>query len=457
MRNVVVVCLDSVRKDYFDAHAKRLRALSDISWDHCRAASSWSIPSHASMLTGELPSTHGVHTHNLDFSTLDATNVLTQTLDSHYRMSVSANEFTSGRFGFDEWFDECLTIGPTKRLPLGLDTRASQGMIDHLRKSIHHEYPLRSVANGFFSKLTSITDDWPVPGLFDHGASAIIRASRRRINQCSEPFFLFTNFMDAHLPHRNLLVYDANVPYKWTSTNFDHWEINIGGKHVINARRKDVEYFRSIYAAAIRYLDKRVSTFIQTMQEATDQKMIFIITADHGENLGYESDNWLFGHTSSLSEGLLHVPLEIIGGEGSNIKTDDSPVSHLQFPELVLSTANKTNFDIIRNHIPAEVVGGGLLDDLENNEFWDRAIRALYDKDREEKCVWDSLGQVNWYEVDDTTPSEESPITENRGIPSQAESIFDMEISKYKQQAQSDEEQSLERNTRGRLEDLGYL
>ena len=63
-RNVVVLCLDTLRKDTLDRLARRLSALADVSFENCRAASGWSVPSHASMLTGQLPSEHDVHALN---------------------------------------------------------------------------------------------------------------------------------------------------------------------------------------------------------------------------------------------------------------------------------------------------------------------------------------------------------------------------------------------------------
>ncbi|WP_435159099.1 alkaline phosphatase family protein [Haladaptatus sp. DFWS20] len=61
-RNVLLVCLDTVRADVFGEHANCLHRMADVSFTQCRAASSWTIPSHASMFTGQLPSVHGVHT-----------------------------------------------------------------------------------------------------------------------------------------------------------------------------------------------------------------------------------------------------------------------------------------------------------------------------------------------------------------------------------------------------------
>jgi len=55
MRNVVVICLDTVRKDYFDRYAPRLQDRADVIYDQCRAVSSWSVPSHASMFDRGAP------------------------------------------------------------------------------------------------------------------------------------------------------------------------------------------------------------------------------------------------------------------------------------------------------------------------------------------------------------------------------------------------------------------
>ena len=65
-RNVVLVCLDTVRKDYFDEYATRLQKLCDVSFEQCRAASSCSVRSHASFMTGELPYRHGIDSYNSD-------------------------------------------------------------------------------------------------------------------------------------------------------------------------------------------------------------------------------------------------------------------------------------------------------------------------------------------------------------------------------------------------------
>lgn len=73
MTNTNLIIIYTVRKDYFDEHARRLRELADIEFERCSAPSSWSISSHASMFAGELPHRHGVPTYNPDNDHLDST------------------------------------------------------------------------------------------------------------------------------------------------------------------------------------------------------------------------------------------------------------------------------------------------------------------------------------------------------------------------------------------------
>lgn len=109
-RNVVLVVLDTVRKNTFDEYAPRLRRRSDLSFEQCRAASSWSVPSHASIFTGELPSEHGIHAESFDadfsFASVDPESTFLGRLPGHRTVGVSANAYVNSTFGFDALFDE---------------------------------------------------------------------------------------------------------------------------------------------------------------------------------------------------------------------------------------------------------------------------------------------------------------------------------------------------------------
>jgi hypothetical protein len=61
IRSVALLCLDTVRKDYYDECSTRLRSRAETTLERCYAASGWSMPSHANIFAGELPYEHGIH------------------------------------------------------------------------------------------------------------------------------------------------------------------------------------------------------------------------------------------------------------------------------------------------------------------------------------------------------------------------------------------------------------
>lgn len=457
MQNVVIVCLDSVRKDVYDKKMERVQEKVDISLDGCRSPSSWSVPSHASFLTGQLPSEHGVHSYNLDFGSLDTEHVFTNGPPWEKSASISANQFTNGEFNFDKWFDECQTLGSTAYFPAGLSVRNTDDAIDHLRESMNHPHKIRSILNGAVSAFIKTSNELPIKNPFDNGASSIRRTSRRTIEDSDEPFLLFTNFMEGHHPHQPNLNYDniTDVPASWSSESTDLMDLNKSD----HMDRKDefLSNFRSIYHSAVGYLDTQIFEFIESIQNVANNNTTFIITADHGENLGHQDDDRLIGHTASLSEGLLHVPFDIVNPP-SELNFDKSQIFSLrELPHIVGMIANGQSISIAdKRYTEAELIGGGLLDDLE--DYWDRMIRAVYDSETETKVVWDSLGNVFQYEVGNQSSSRENKNSIDE-IPSWATNRFETEIEEYKNQFrnESTDLRDIQEGTKERLGDLGYL
>lgn len=461
MQNIVLICLDSVRKDIYEKEMIRTRELVDFSFDDCRATSSWSVPSHASFLTGQLPHEHGVHSHAIDFSLLSGANVLTSRRQFAKTGSISANQFTSTEFGFDRWFDQCLTTGSTSYYPEGLDVRTTEGIVGHFRQSLSHEHPLKSLANGAVSALIETSDGLPIRNPFDNGASTIQRIAEQSIVESSEPYFFFINFMEAHHPHRLIRRYNSNidVPKRWSSAGLDLMKLNEDGPDALSSHEDYVRKFRRLYRAAVDYLDRRVFKFIRNIQQHSEGEVTIIITADHGENLGYEADDYLFGHTASLSEGVLHVPLDIINPPSQVRIEEDRTFSQRHLRDMVESIARRESPVVPEErYVPGELVGGGLLQDPE--KYWDRMIRCVYDTVTNEKIVWDSLGNKYREVLSDGTDSDRIERGSIDTVPEWATKQFGMDISEYKRQVKADDEatvESLDSETKDRLEKLGYL
>lgn len=470
-RNVVLICLDTVRKDYFDQYAERLQKRSDVSFDQCRAASSCSVPSHASFMTGELPHQHGIDSYNSDYSGLGREDTFLADLPEYDALGVSANAFAGSPFGFDRMFDAFTDVSWTRRFPQGMDAEEyatktdAEGLsfyTEFLATALAHDHPLKTFANAALAQLDiSIFSRIPLPKLLDDGASAVLRESRRLIEANSEPFFLFINLMDAHVPHHNVWGYDQSmhsVPNTWTSiTEIDEWRVCLDGPE---EHMEDVERFQQLYAASIEYLDRKVSAFIDWVQETTDEEVTFVITADHGENLGFPADDRLFEHKSSLSESLLHVPLSIVNPPAGYDAHETEFFSHLELGDLIAGLARGETPDLFADRIPAERIGttiSGVEMDEDETVYWGRMLRCLYED--ETKTVWDSLGGCTEYEIALDTPCWQAQLERNGTVPSGTEEFFDEEITAYRDAVDSSErlDETLDEFTEERLRNLGYL
>lgn len=486
-RNVVLLCLDTVREDFFDEHAPRLRALADTTVHEARAASAWSVPAHASMFTGTYPSETGVHSYQLDFSSLDVAETFLDTLPSHTRLGVSANNYASSAFGFDELFHEYVDVDPGSRFPEGLNARyfvvddtksrippykkVQQGSLSrYLRLALRNDHPIRSVVNSALFALRERLADTSVPGLFDDGAELVSREALSLVSDHQEPYFLFLNCMDAHVLLRPLRVYDDDdlhsAPNAWSSRALDFWQSNLDGPSA--ASKADLAHYRDLYAAAIDYHDRRVAAFVKTLARRSDRETTFPITADHGENLAFEDDRNLIDHKCSLTERLLRVPF-LVMNPPRNWEYDGKYLPHRRLPGLITDLAHGRSPSVREDAAfpTAELLGIGTdvgpFRTTRSGEFeyWNRAIRCAY-RDRR-KVVWNSQGRCIRYDLDPSRPSWQRRRDAVNEVPEWATEQFDEPIETTKRRIERDEDlyesppDSLDPAVRSRLEDTGYL
>jgi hypothetical protein len=152
----------------------------------------------------------------------------------------------------------------------------------------------------------------------------------------------------------------------------DIWEINTGDP--ADQDRADIEYYRALYGASIAYLDTAVAGMIRRIQNRTDRERVFIVTADHGENLAYPHEDYLIEHKSSLSEGVLHVPFLIVGDE---VSLEGDYLSLTDLRSVVADIAADEAVDHTIERIHAELVGlGQSQPDVSDEVYWHPATRS---------------------------------------------------------------------------------
>jgi hypothetical protein len=414
------------------------------------------------MFTGVLPHRHGYHSEYLQFEDFERGDTFLSAVDFNYSFGITNHGLISSKKGFSGIFDEYIEPGDIVTPYQAVMHKPSpKKELAFLRKIITGGYFLRCVDNavwrGFGDQLRRI----PLPKLTDDMASTHIKTALRRSQEVETPYFLFMNFMDAHRPYQNNTVYDQSMvsaPNTWTDKSRPVWEINAESP----ASEEYTRYYREIYAAAIDYLDRKVSDMVEKLLKRDGEKTTIIVTSDHGQNLGSEADEYYFNHNSSMSEGTLHVPFDIINPPDCFPETESRLFSHLELGEVIKHIVAEEPLpdSMFERPVVAEIIGrpSGSADrdnypgDDDGWEYYNRAIRCGYLNG--EKYQWDSQGNHVRIELNPERPNWQRVVEENVDIPEALADRFDVPIDEYKQSVQ---EREIDAGTSERLKSLGYL
>jgi arylsulfatase A-like enzyme len=460
-RNVILIVLDTVRKDYFDQFAERIQDNSSTSFEQCRAAATWSTPSHASMLTGQLLHQHGVHSGNQSFDNIDIEEAFINKLSDHKKVCLTDHGLLQPTYGFDKFFDRHRTTGweqivnkadleaGVEKYLIALKETLSSGDLYTIYKNLE-----RALWNDFEDLMFKI----PLDGPPDQGAAELSRMAKKETERNDEPFFYFMNFMDAHTTHRvhkhlNKSLYSA--PDDWSSESHYVWESDQFSESYLN-------HYRDLYGASIEYLDRIVVELYERISKITDTETTVVITADHGHNLGYSYDDKLLGHMGSASESVLHVPLSIINPPDGFPNNVNKHISHLDLGELIIRIGKNESGvdDLTGSPIVAEhegLVGYREKSDkfpgtAEEFEYWNRMMRVKYDD--ETKIIWNSLGNTEEYALNFGNPCYQELTEKRSGKPDDESKFFDVEMEEYRRQLTM---KTVDDGVMGDLEHLGYL
>ncbi len=277
--DIILVVLDTVRSDFTrpDQQGKtNTPSLDQLAtggtlFSNAWSNSPWTLPAHASIFTGALPSAHGCTTRSLRFDHAEPTMAELLT-DAGYETAA---------FFSNPWLTDRAT-----------------GLLRGF--SIRGEVPFA----GFGDSGIRSGGDQGGKGINTKVADWLHRRSGE------VPFFLFINYLEAHLPYHPPADYrrrvlrdlpaDAEVTVQWSH------EFN-AGLHPSDS--VDWDRVRRLYAGDVHTVDRMLSALIEILKnEGLFEDTILIVTSDHGENLG---DHGLMEHQLSIHETLLAVPLVI--------------------------------------------------------------------------------------------------------------------------------------------------
>lgn len=312
--NVLVIVVDTLRADHVSFYGYSRPTTPNIDriaregvvFDNTISTAPWTMPSHASMVTGRYPHEHRAFgEHGLDD-----------------RLPTVAEAFR----------DRGFRTGGFSGNSLYFCRRAG-----FARGFLHFEDYFYSVGDVLLRTIWGRIVDHFIPTGIPALEEIPERQHAEQVNESAlrwidrdrtHPFFVFLNYFDLHDP------YLPKQPYR---SRFSKTP-NPGGlidTDYPTLRPDQLQSEVDAYDGAVNYADEQIGKmFAELQKRGLDRNTIVVITGDHGEAFG-EHD--LVGHRNSLYRALIHVPL--IYWEPGKIPTGvriHRPVSGASLPSTVL-------------------------------------------------------------------------------------------------------------------------
>jgi arylsulfatase A-like enzyme len=338
--NVLLIILDTVRADHLSVYGygrdttPNLRRLARAAtlYPNAIASSNYTLPTHASIFTGLIPTRHGVHLPATAAAPGpavrmpdDCPTMPTLLRARGYRTEalVANTVLLVPTLGFDRGFaryvnpDETRFFDPEPILPYFLQHAVRRGLV----RALDPDRP-----DSIFAGADQLVD----------AALATVDAAAR----VGRPLFLFMNLMDAHMPYSAAPPFDRRYEgrdpaFSWETLRSRFDEINV--RHVSRLTERERRHLTSQYDGAIAFIDMELDRLFDHLRSlGVFDNTLVIVTSDHGEAFG---EHGTIGHAITLYQEELHVPLLIkwpVGQGGTRVY--EAPTSSVDLLPTVLAT-----------------------------------------------------------------------------------------------------------------------
>ncbi len=455
--------------------ALQLIAEEGVSFTSAFTTSPWTLPSHASMFTGQRASDHQTHAGTKRFDP-DVPTIAESLSEVGYETAgISGNAWVSRNFGFDRGFDNLSMKWDYYWTDADLSSVSAADSISETVTKFREEITPRelpkTVVNAAYGKYLSKSRKMG-------GKNTTRRAKKWIANRSGsdDPFFFFINYLEPHLEYwpperyRKMFLSDGINTGQLDKINQDPWEYIAGQSELTE---EDFELLAQLYAGEIAYVDALIGQLYQTLEECgLLEETCLVITGDHGENIG---DHGLMDHQYSLYDTLLHVPLIIQSPEVFSGGTQVSEFVEVRdiYPTILdlagqkpPSRADVSTHNLVQGEYREFICGEyrapqPSMDSM--NEKFEEFPELLHQYDRTLRCIrshkWKVIegsdGTVELYDVS-------SDPVESRNIADQNDDVVREHIGRMDQRNvalayRSNEKGSIDEKSRERLENLGYI
>ncbi len=361
--SVVLVTLDTTRVDRLSCygygrptspHLDHL-AQEGVRYTRAWSTSSWTLPAHASLFTGLYPSEHGA-----DFD--------------------DAGDASLGDVVKGDIFAKAIRVdglGPSARtLAEALSERGYATGAFVGGPWLHRSF-------GLLQGFDRIDDD--VAGTGGRPAEKVTSSALAWLATVGtdEPYFLFVNYFDPHLPYDPPPGFDDLPHAREPAPPAAAWDGILAGR--VELTPAELEVLRDRYDGEIRYMDAALGRLLDAVRTRPDGgRTLVIVTADHGESFG-EHGRYLHGHW--LAEELVRIPFVVRypGGRGAGT-TSDAPVQLVDVFPIVAGEVGVATPDRVAG-VPIGARTASFAE-LRRDPFAAARYGARYDRSLQAAMLW---------------------------------------------------------------------
>lgn len=315
--HVLLVVLDTLRVDRVGVYGQRrltpqLDAFAEHALIYTQAYSTapWTLPTHASLFTGQYPSQHDVSWGHFGLGESPDTLAEIFSRQGYATRALSNNCLLSPDNGYDRGFDSFLELSYHPKL-------------------MRWRFALRCGLPKALAAWAGLHAD----AGYDQGAALtnwMIDRHVKTISASERPTFTFINYYEPHDPYlpparfreARLTPEQQAATDAYVQSRDDLVTRGCGVHGAVSD--EELELLEALYDAEVAYQDERFGELVSMFRDAAlwDNTWI-IVTADHGELFGEHGRAY---HSAGTHPQLLHVPLLVRPPGGVPPTTIHAPV-----------------------------------------------------------------------------------------------------------------------------------
>jgi len=294
--NVVMIVVDTVRADHLSSYgyerntspATRRLARDGVFFENALSPAPWTTPAMAAVFTGHYPGDLGFEDVpiRLPLSVITMTEILRS--KNYVTHGITGNMFAGRPVGLDQGFDH-------------FDDGDALG---------HRHVSSASISDKAIAFLESSSEN---------------------------PFFLYLHYFDPHFDYigHEGIGYAAPVPGD-LAPGASIQELRARASEMSEA---EVQRLRALYDEEIRYTEDHVLRVLAKLEDlGLYEDALVVYLSDHGEEIVERDERWI-GHTRTLYQELLHVPLVVKFPGGANAgRVVEERVGLIDVPPTLLET-----------------------------------------------------------------------------------------------------------------------